>query len=568
MADMTDRILVQRACHGDLDAFEAVVQQYQHTAIAYAFSILSDYHAAEDAVQEAFVALWRNFESLRNPDAFQGWLRRLVFTQCNRQQRRRTVKTVDLVEDVIRSELPTPADDLEIKEQRDAIRDAVDSLPQALREVVMLYYFTGHAQKEVAAFLEVPVSTVNKRLHEARSRLKKRMRKMADSPIDRSEKAFSKRVIDKVISTPFHGSTVVGTVHSTIQAAGLDCSWARTMGILGHAFTFSMQRGCGRCEWEGNIDWWLFFDRLRDLGISFEHFEATQNIQHKTPLSEKALKQLKENTWTAVKQSIDRGVPAIAWAPMTPEQKMNGVGGHDWCLLAGYDESSKTYLVRSPLKDNIEYEVPFDGFGYADPVQWYCVLVPLKRTDTTAATTPKPWEPWAIEGGPSGGHGGCGLPASDRALVAKRSLEDAILFAKGTRFAKEDTCYGTDAEGNAAYELWQSEIANGTADLRYAPGFAGLLQDLRQNAADFLDALREDVPEPTLAALALASEAYRDEVGVAQDLETLCKKVRWAGSWDKHTSEQGAELVGKALAFDRKAIASIEQVVSMLDDLS
>ena len=398
MTDTTDTALVKRARRGDLDAFERVVQRYQCAAIAYAFSILGDYHAAEDAVQEAFVAVWRNLDSLRDPKAFQGWLRRLVFTQCNRQQRRRTIKTVDLeaYRDTVRSQLPTPAADLEAKERGEAIRGAIDGLPQRLKEAVMLYYFGGHAQKEVAAFLEVPVSTINKRLHDARTRLKGSMEKMVAGEMEDGGKTFSRRVIDEIVSIPFHGSTVIGTVHPAIRAAGLDCSLARTMGILGHAFTFSMKKGCGECDWEGNIDWWLFFSRLNDLGISFDHFEATQNIPHKKPLSEKALRALKEDTWTAVKQSIDRGVPAIAWAPMTREQKVNGVGGYDWCLLAGYDESSRTYLVRSPVRDNREYEVPFDGFGYNDRVQWYCVLVPLEPTDIEAATRSIPYVPGVL----------------------------------------------------------------------------------------------------------------------------------------------------------------------------
>ena len=202
MTDMTDAPLVERARGGDLDAFERVVQRYQSTAIAYAFSILSDYHAAEDAAQEAFVSAWRNFDSLRDPTAFQGWLRRLVFTQCNRQQRRKTVKTVDFEDyrDVIRSKLPTPADDLETGERRDAIRNAVDHLPQALKEVVVLYYFGNHAQKEIAAFLQVPVSTVNKRLHVARSRLKRRIKKMTAREVGDRDKTFTRRVIDEIVS--------------------------------------------------------------------------------------------------------------------------------------------------------------------------------------------------------------------------------------------------------------------------------------------------------------------------------------------------------------------------------
>ena len=93
-----------------------------------------------------------------------------------------------------------------------------------------------------------------------------------DIPVD-GDGAFSRRVVDKIVASLFHGSSVVGTVHTTIRAAGSKASLARTMGILGHAFTFSMNKGCGRFQWEGNIDWWLFFERLPALDVGFEHFQ-------------------------------------------------------------------------------------------------------------------------------------------------------------------------------------------------------------------------------------------------------------------------------------------------------
>jgi DNA-directed RNA polymerase specialized sigma24 family protein len=55
--------------------------------------------------------------------------------------------TVDIEQTVIRSAVPTPAADLEAKERAEAIRTAVDGLPQTQREAVMLYYFSGYAEE-------------------------------------------------------------------------------------------------------------------------------------------------------------------------------------------------------------------------------------------------------------------------------------------------------------------------------------------------------------------------------------------------------------------------------------
>jgi hypothetical protein len=62
---------------------------------------------------------------------------------------------------------------------------------------------------------------------------------------------------------------------------------------------------------------------------------------------------------------------------MTQAQHDQGIGAFEWGLLVGYDEQQKTYAVRHP-RDKTEYTVPFGGFGYTDPVNWYHVIVPVE----------------------------------------------------------------------------------------------------------------------------------------------------------------------------------------------
>lgn len=58
-------------------------------AYGYAYAILGDFHLAEDAAQEAFITAYRNLSQLRDANAFPGWLKRLVLTQCNRMTRKK-----------------------------------------------------------------------------------------------------------------------------------------------------------------------------------------------------------------------------------------------------------------------------------------------------------------------------------------------------------------------------------------------------------------------------------------------------------------------------------------------
>ena len=74
--------LVASAVAGDVDAFTTLVQRYQSMAFGYAFSILGDFHLAEDATQEAFIAAYRNLPNLQNRERFGGWMRGIVRYEC------------------------------------------------------------------------------------------------------------------------------------------------------------------------------------------------------------------------------------------------------------------------------------------------------------------------------------------------------------------------------------------------------------------------------------------------------------------------------------------------------
>jgi DNA-directed RNA polymerase specialized sigma24 family protein len=81
--------LVRAAQQGDEFAFTELVRAFQDIAVAYATSILGDYHLAEDTAQEAFVEAHRELPNLREPAAFAAWFRLIVFKHCDRLTRRK-----------------------------------------------------------------------------------------------------------------------------------------------------------------------------------------------------------------------------------------------------------------------------------------------------------------------------------------------------------------------------------------------------------------------------------------------------------------------------------------------
>ncbi|MGH2531181.1 MAG: sigma-70 family RNA polymerase sigma factor [Thermomicrobiales bacterium] len=165
--------LVVKARAGDVDAFTELVRVYQAMAFGYAYSSLGDFHLAEDAVQQAFITAYRNLRRLRQPERFPAWLRGIVRFECSHLRRKHRVSTVSLdLAGNVASSIAGPAQLAEEREAFKRVLTAIKALPDGEREATILFYVHEYAQRDVAAFLNLPVTTVNNRLRAARKRLK------------------------------------------------------------------------------------------------------------------------------------------------------------------------------------------------------------------------------------------------------------------------------------------------------------------------------------------------------------------------------------------------------------
>jgi RNA polymerase sigma factor (sigma-70 family) len=168
--------LITQAQAGDLDAYAAIVRRFQDMAVGYGYSLLGDMHLAEDAAQEAFASAYRDLPKLREPAAFPGWFRTIVFKQCDRLTRRKRIATVSLeAAATLAAHGGDPAEHAERRAVQAQVAAAIQALPEQQRAVVALFYISEYSHAEVATFLGVPASTVKARLHAARKRLQERM---------------------------------------------------------------------------------------------------------------------------------------------------------------------------------------------------------------------------------------------------------------------------------------------------------------------------------------------------------------------------------------------------------
>lgn len=164
--------LVRSARAGDADAFTELVRRYQAMAFGYAYARVGDFHLAEDLAQQAFLAAWRSLPTLNDPARFGGWLRRIVQFECAHFFRDHPVSALPIDDARHAPAADDPIRSAERREGFDRALAAINRLPRPEREVTILFYLHDHSQRQVAAFLNLPVTTVNNRLRSARTLLR------------------------------------------------------------------------------------------------------------------------------------------------------------------------------------------------------------------------------------------------------------------------------------------------------------------------------------------------------------------------------------------------------------
>jgi RNA polymerase sigma factor (sigma-70 family) len=195
--------LIRRAQAGNLDAFDALVRRFQDMAVGYAYTLIGDFHLAEDAAQEAFLDAYRNLSQLREAVAFSSWFRTIVFKHCDRFRRQARAETVplEMVAEMASDGL-RPDEALEAGERREQVLAVIRALPEAERQVITLFYISEYSQNEIAAFLSAPVTTVKNRLRAGRTRLKERMIDMAKKALHEEapsrDDAFANAIASKI----------------------------------------------------------------------------------------------------------------------------------------------------------------------------------------------------------------------------------------------------------------------------------------------------------------------------------------------------------------------------------
>lgn len=159
------RDLVERARKGDHDAFAELAGATISRLDGAAWLILRDREQAQDAVQNALVRAWRDLPTLRDPDAFEAWLHRLLVRACLDEARRVRRHRVDV--ELTESYAPAVHDLESSIVDRDQLERGFLRLDPEARAVIVLHHYLDLPLPTVAATLGIPLGTAKSRLHRA-----------------------------------------------------------------------------------------------------------------------------------------------------------------------------------------------------------------------------------------------------------------------------------------------------------------------------------------------------------------------------------------------------------------
>ncbi|MEA1902177.1 MAG: sigma-70 family RNA polymerase sigma factor [Actinomycetota bacterium] len=172
-----ERELIARAQKGDRAAFAALVRAHQNEVYTLARRLVGDPHLASDVAQEALIRAWRALPKFRGDAQLSTWLHRITVNTAWTQKKKASRHVGQPIDDYLELPAPEGADHPavagELAELRGQLRAALDRLPEAQRQVVVMKDVYGWSHAEIAESMDISVTAAKVRLHRARARLAK-----------------------------------------------------------------------------------------------------------------------------------------------------------------------------------------------------------------------------------------------------------------------------------------------------------------------------------------------------------------------------------------------------------
>lgn len=184
MAALEEKVLVQKALEGDVDAFESLVTTHEKSVYNLAFRMVSDREDAMDIVQEVFIKAYHALPSFRGESRFSTWVYRVCVNTCLDYLRKKQKSTwfsldqpVTSKDSVFQREVEDLAEDVQQEvEQKllgEEIINILEELDPGYRALIVLCDIQGYSYQEISDILNLSLGTVKSRLHRARNMIRR-----------------------------------------------------------------------------------------------------------------------------------------------------------------------------------------------------------------------------------------------------------------------------------------------------------------------------------------------------------------------------------------------------------
>lgn len=157
------------------EQFTALIEENKLRFYKTAKIILKNDDDVYDAIQEALISIYRNYEQLENKEYFSTWATRIVINKCYDLLRKNKNNIVPIDEEIENDRNIAQYDEYEVDEY--GIKEAMKYLNEDFKLIVILYYYDNYSIKEISQIVNIPEGTVKSRLSKAREILKQKLGK-------------------------------------------------------------------------------------------------------------------------------------------------------------------------------------------------------------------------------------------------------------------------------------------------------------------------------------------------------------------------------------------------------
>ncbi len=172
-----DEQLVQGALEGDKIAFGMLVERYKRQVLGMCYTFTKSFHDTEDLAQTVFIKAFKSLGNLNEPGKFPAWLSKITYSTCKDwlRKEKREAASLQKLQESGRLKKPLREAIIDQEELDQIIAAALDEMPENLQLVLTMRFYDGLRYRDIADFLELPLSSVRGMMYRGTQLLRKRL---------------------------------------------------------------------------------------------------------------------------------------------------------------------------------------------------------------------------------------------------------------------------------------------------------------------------------------------------------------------------------------------------------